>query len=159
MQNLFANSLQTSNAPSINPIRPKPVNLSYSQNASFDKVKTRHRFSPFFGVQREFISKSRHLNQLKCIKFCSGFGGAGAVPGMSGHRWGWAEGTKTMSGKELKRSPHPSPIIGLVTSSFGQRGERHLQSVSRTIFWKESFAMSGLNRIPTNDLHLSSWLP
>ncbi len=56
VQNPVANSLQTSNAPSINPIRPKPVNCSYSQNAPFDKMKTRHRFSPLGGAKRVIFS-------------------------------------------------------------------------------------------------------
>ncbi len=55
----------------------KPVNRSYSQNAPFDKMKTRHRFSPFLGVRREFIHKSRHQLQSKCIRSGSGFGAMG----------------------------------------------------------------------------------
>ncbi len=39
------------------------MNRSYSQNAPFDKMKTRHRFSPFWGA-RNFIHQSRqHFSQ------------------------------------------------------------------------------------------------
>jgi hypothetical protein len=58
MKNPFANSLQASNVSSINPIRPKPMNRSYSQNARLDTMKTRHRFSPLGGAKR-FIVESR----------------------------------------------------------------------------------------------------
>jgi hypothetical protein len=69
VQNPFANSLQSSNAPSINPTRPKPMNRSYSQNAPFDTMKTRHRFSPLGGCKESlFLSpdiKSIEMHQIQ----------------------------------------------------------------------------------------------
>ncbi len=62
VQNPFADPLQTSNAPHLSPIKHKPMNRSYSQNALFDKMKTRHRFSHFGGA-REFIWQ-RHLVKI-----------------------------------------------------------------------------------------------
>jgi hypothetical protein len=52
---LRTHSLQTSNAPHLSPINHKPMNHSYFQNAPFDKMKTRHRFSPFGGSRESFI--------------------------------------------------------------------------------------------------------
>ncbi len=63
-------------------------------------MKTRHRFSPFLGVQRENLFRGPDIT---LIKSSSGFGGAGVGPGMLGRREAAeveAEGTKTMSRKE-----------------------------------------------------------
>ncbi len=108
MQKPFANSLQTSNAPSINPIKSKPLNRSYSQNALFDKMKTRHRFSALLGVRRGSIFSIRQSHQSKTIKSWSGTGVIGAILGVSGHRDAKeveAEGTKTRAERNEKGSP------------------------------------------------------
>ncbi len=100
----FANSLQSSNASSVNPSKPKPVNCSYSQNASFDTMKTRHRFSPLGGCKEEFIFDSRYwINRNASnpaldseVQF-QGCWDANEVG---------AEGTKIMSGKVPPTHPN-----------------------------------------------------
>ncbi len=108
-QNPFANSLQTSNAPSINPSKSKPVNHSYSQNAPFDKMKTRHRFNPFLGVQRGFIHKFRHQFSRNALNL--GLDPElGAILGVSGRRGTKkveVEETKTRAERNEKGSPYP----------------------------------------------------
>ncbi len=84
---------------------------------------------PFLGGLKRFISKYGHLNQSKCNLVLDSevkvqFWGCQDIDEVE------AEGTKTMSGKELKGVPPPIPITGLVTSSFGQRRECHLLLVS-----------------------------
>ncbi len=55
VQNPFVNSLQSSNASSINPTKPKPVNHSFSQNAPFDTMKIRHMFCPHGSAKRVLL--------------------------------------------------------------------------------------------------------
>ncbi len=113
MQNPFAISLQTSNASSINPVRSKPVNRSYSQNAPFDTKKTRHRFSPLGGYNEIVNHQSRHrlswnaLNLGLDPELWAQFLG---VSGCWGAKEVEVEGTKTRAKRNEKGSPtHPQP--------------------------------------------------
>jgi hypothetical protein len=60
------------------------------------------------GVQRECIYKIQTSAQSKCIKSCSGFGGAGAVLGMSGLPWGWGRRNINNEQKGIKKVPPPN---------------------------------------------------
>jgi hypothetical protein len=96
------------------------MNRSYSQNAPFDKMKTRHRFRPFWGVQ-ESLMMIPDTASVKMHQIDVGDGSKGTGVGALGHRVENEDevgGTKIRSGKGKKGSPtHPS-ITGLVNSSF-----------------------------------------
>ncbi len=82
-------------------------------------MKTRHRFSPFLGVQRRFLLSVELLHQSKTIKSWSRSGVIGGTLGVSGRRDAEeveGEGTKTRAERNDKGSPtnlnhRPSHII------------------------------------------------
>ncbi len=111
MQNPFANSLQTSNAPSINPIKPKPVNHSYSQNAPFDKWKQDTDLALSWGCKESYIFQPA-FTSIKDHKILVWIGSNRCNfrdVGTSGRRRGWGRRIeiKQWAKRNEKGSPHP----------------------------------------------------
>ncbi len=75
------------------PMRPKPVNCSYSQNAPFDKMKTSYKFSPFWD-EKIFIVESIASNLVLDLRSQMRFQGCRDAKEVE------VEGSKTMSRKE-----------------------------------------------------------
>jgi hypothetical protein len=154
VQNPFVKSLQSSDASSINPIRPKPLNRSYSQNAPFDTMKIRHRFCPH-GVRRELYFSIRHSHQSKIIRSWSGFGGCGHSSSGIGtpKRLRWKK-LKQWAERNAKGSP-PTPTTGpchilfwvkrgapslISFSNYFLRGEFcHIRTRRRYLCWPNLF--------------------
>ncbi len=111
VQNPFADPLQSSDASSINPIRPKPMNHSYSQIALFDTMKIRHRFCPHVGAKREFIFR-RSFSLIKNHKILVWIRGVDVAPGVSGCWRGQGGRNWNNEQKGIKGIPPPIPTTG-----------------------------------------------
>ncbi len=139
MQNPSADFPQSS-FPRNGPVSFKLVNLFYSQNVPFDKMKIKHKICPPGLRKRAFICPLIILlvknHQIRCWLFLLWCRVADKVE---------AAGTKIMKGKGIKGFPAPSSTTEPPQASFVQRRERHLRLFFRTNFQRGSFFMSGHN--------------
>ncbi len=140
--------LQTSDAPSTNPTKPKTHKLFLFPNAPFDKWKQDIDFDSFIGGARRALTMTRIVTLVKDHQISLWIW---RLRYRSGHdrrprsrKGGCWRGLKIKQ-RRIRGFPHPTLITGLDNSSFWTRGERHLWSIFWTIFWGKSFAMSSLN--------------
>ena len=135
VQNPFADPPPDKRCSSIKPIKHKPMNYSYSQNAVFETMKTRHRFRPFLGVRRESL-----LANLNII--WSGVGSLG-LDVTTIAVWSRvtdkveAVGTKIIKKRKYKGFPPNPRFTKLGRGLFGQRWWRHPCLVSGANFRRE----------------------